>query len=252
MKLDNEILQYLNGEKFSNALKVNFSQEKTHAQTRINRIEEIVQGKSVIHLGCADHKELIDTKIMKGNWLHDRLLKCTSKCVGIDINQESIEYLKEKYNIPDIHCFNIEKDAGLDEIIGTTTWDYLIMGEIIEHVNNPVAFLENIHSKFQRNVKHIIITAPNVLNIYNAKMLKKGIEIINSDHRYWFSPYTLTKVLLESGFNDFELNFVEHTFLPFHLEVKKHILRRLKLPFKLYASYFASILIVANFNSGQR
>ena len=33
------------------------------------------------------------------------------------------------------------------------------------------------------------------------KHWNRGNETINSDHRFWFSPYTITRVLSASGYN---------------------------------------------------
>jgi hypothetical protein len=35
-------------------------------------------------------------------------------------------------------------------------------------------------------------------------------ELINSDHRYWFTPYTLAKVVTRAGFTSLRLGFVEN------------------------------------------
>jgi hypothetical protein len=73
------------------------------------------------------------------------------------------------------------------------------------------------------------------------------MEVINTDHRYWFSPYTLTKVVMESGFSDCDLCFVEHVKLPLITEVRKQIYKILKRPLYLNASYYSTLVIVAKF-----
>ena len=247
MYFNEEINQYLKGKLFSNALYVNFSPDKFLLQSRLEKLSAIVKGKNIIHLGCADHLDLIEYKMKRGKWLHGLLLQNTKKCIGIDINREAINYLKEKHRIPDLHCINLEDEKDIDGILGNTKWDYLLLGELIEHMNNPVAFLQHLHEKFKANTDKIIITAPNVYNIFNAKKIRKNMEVINTDHRYWFSPYTLTKVVMESGFSDCDLCFVEHVKLPFITEVRKQIYKILKKPLYLNASYYSTLVLTAKF-----
>ncbi len=247
MNFSEEINQYLKGKLFSNALYVNFSPNKFLLQSRIKKISGIVKDKNIIHLGCADHLDLIEYKMKRGKWLHGLLIETTNQCIGIDINSEAINYLKEKHNIPNIYCKNIEDDNDIEGILGDTKWDFLLLGEIIEHMNNPVAFLQHLHEKFKGKTDRIIITAPNVYNIFNAKKIRKNMEVINTDHRYWFSPYTLTKVVMESGFSDCDLCFVEHVKLPLITEVRKQIYKILKRPLYLNASYYSTLVIVAKF-----
>lgn len=247
MHFSKEINQYLEGKAFSNALTFNFSTQKYELKTRIARLTEIVKGKNIVHLGCADHLGLIENKMKSGKWLHGILLQNTNHCIGIDINAEAIHYLKEKHQIPNLYCINIETAENAESIFGNENWDYLVLGEIIEHVNNPVAFLKNLHDKFKNNTDRIIITAPNVYNLSNAKRIRKNLEVINTDHRYWFSPYTLTKVIMESGFSDCELSFAEHVKLPLLTEIRKHIHRIFKKPLLLDACYYSTLVITAKF-----
>jgi len=75
----------------------------------------------------------------------------------------------------------------------------MVLGEILEHVDNPVDFITRLRIKYKDKIKGLIITVPNAFrkrNFYNAF---RNIEKINSDHRYWFSPYTITKVLHQGG-----------------------------------------------------
>ncbi|GAB1414763.1 methyltransferase domain-containing protein [Paludibacter sp.] len=247
MKFNEEIIDYLKGKKFSNSLKVKYSPNKFKLQTRIDELVSRVSGKKIIHLGCADHLDLIDNKIKSGKWLHGIFLKNTNKCIGIDINQETITYLEDKYKIPDLHCIDVLKENDLTHIFQDISWDYLVLGEIIEHVNNPVHFLENIHKKFKGSTSKILITAPNVFNIYNAKNINKNLEVINSDHRYWFSPYTLTKVIMESGFKNCKITYAEQVPFPFIKKVIKQLHKIMRIPYYVSASHFSSLVISAEF-----
>jgi len=244
MKFNSEINKYITEERFSAALQVPFSPCKFEDINRPDKILQIVNNTRVIHIGCCDHLPLIEEKIKKKRWLHKLLVENTQKCIGIDINQEAVEYVTNNLNIKDVYCLDILKD-NID--LGDEMWDYVILGELIEHVNNPVDFLQTIKQKFQGKVKKIIITAPNVLNILYAKYMKKNIECINSDHRYWFSPYTLSKVVTISGFCNCELTYAHTVRLPFFKAVIQFLKNKLNIKRYYNANHFYSVILIADF-----
>ncbi|MDO7976076.1 methyltransferase domain-containing protein [Oceanotoga teriensis] len=153
--------------------------------------------------------ELIDNKRKNNIWLHDKLVESSNKCVGIDINKEAVEYISENLKIGDVYCLDINKDE-LPEEIRNEKWDYLILGELIEHVGNPVEFLKHIRIKFKNICNKILLTTPNAFRSINNYFLQKDIEIINSDHRFWFTPYTLMKVLTDAGYDVDSVFFTEN------------------------------------------
>lgn len=198
MKFSADVLQYLMGQKFSNGMFIPISEPESGIMSRFKFIEDLVSGKKVIHVGCCDHIPLIEKKISSNTWMHSRITNSANKCIGIDNNKEGINYLKEKLSIKDVYCIDITEQL-LPEI-SNSKWDYLILGEILEHIDNPVQFLQKISELHKDYVKNIVITVPNAFAMVNLKYLKKGQEIINTDHRYWFTPYTLAKVLHQAGY----------------------------------------------------
>lgn len=62
-----------------------------------------------------------------------------------------------------------------------------------------MGFLKSLKKGLGNNARELIVTAPNAIRWEKFKNLRKGIECINSDHRYWFTPYTLAKIVLETG-----------------------------------------------------
>jgi hypothetical protein len=202
MLFEKKVETYIKGDNFSNGLKVKIlshSEDKI-AKNRLDYLEEIVNNKTVIHVGCVDHLPLIEEKRKNNVWLHERLVRSSSKCLGIDINEEGLYYLKDKLAYKDV----LQMDIITDEIpsqIQKHHWDYMIMGEILEHVDNPVLFLSELRKKFSISVNCLILTVPNAFRYTNFVYGLKNIEFINSDHRFWFTPYTLAKVCAMAGFS---------------------------------------------------
>jgi hypothetical protein len=89
----------------------------------------------------------------------------------------------------------------------TKKWDYIVAGEVLEHIDDPVMFLKAIREKYGACTERIIITVPNALSYTNFRFALRNIEMINSDHRFWFTPFTLLKVATQAGIvvEDFDL-----------------------------------------------
>ena len=202
MKITKEDLKYLSGEKFDIDYHMHFTDEVSMG--REETIIDIVKGKNVIHVGCCDHINVIDEKVKNNTWLHGILNEKCNKVIGLDINKEAIDYIKKKKYANNV-VYNdiiVDKPVKMDE-----EYDYMILGEILEHVDNPVQFLESIQKKYVGKVKSIIISVPNALKYCTLNNIK--YEGINSDHKYYFTPYTLSKILYDSGFKPKQILFAD-------------------------------------------
>lgn len=233
-------LEYLEGKKFEAGYDFEIK-GRIFPQKRIEKILEIVKDKKVLHVGCCDHIPLIKDKINKGTWLHKLLIENCRKVLGIDINKEAIKYVKEEIGYKNIIYCNLLEE--IKEEITREKWDYIILGEILEHTDNPVSFIQAIVEKYKENVEKILITVPN---IYCPKRILDGIkkerESINSDHRYWFTPYTLLKVGIRGKLKEPELYFVD---LNAYNRLKRNIEKILKkniFKYKLYE--FETLILV--------
>lgn len=196
MIFDDEVDKYLNGAAFSNGLKIRISNSEESVKDRFQIIESLCRDKKVIHLGCVDHLPLIQKKLEQNSWLHARLCDCSSRCLGIDINREGIEYIRNTLGYEDVICANLIEES-IDEI-KNDSWDYLVLGEVLEHMDNPCMFLKKIQENYS-NIDKLIITVPNALSLQNITFTFSNIECINTDHRYWFTPYTLANVVCHAG-----------------------------------------------------
>lgn len=199
MNFNNEEQQYLNGGKFSNGYRFKVAKKNQPNKKRVDFLIDYVKNKSVLHIGFTDHKPLIEQKIENNEWLHKLLIDSASRCVGIDINVESVDYVKNDLGIEDVFSLDITKDS-LPEQIEKVVFDVVILGEVLEHVDNPVHFLSEINLKLRKQAKELIITVPNAFDLTNLLEIRNGIEYINTDHRYWFTPFTLLKVLSRAKF----------------------------------------------------
>ena len=74
------------------------------------------------------------------------------------------------------------------------------------------------------------------------------LEIINSDHRFWFTPYTIAKVLVSAGYNPEKISYANLQ----SLNIRELIIRKLKRILGIKVGYpfyyFNTIIITGNIN----
>jgi hypothetical protein len=202
------IVPYLSSTAFSE--NIAFSADSRRAPVdRADLIVEMARGKSVVHVGCVDHLQDLPSKIAAGTWFHGRLSQAASRCIGIDINRSGIEMLRSRWGIANVEFGDIATDGAI-ESIKAHAWDWIVLGEVLEHIDNPVQFLTGIAKNYSCDIRGIVISVPNAFRGGNLINIFRNRELINSDHRYWFSPYTLQKVAYRSGIEPTSLSYCHY------------------------------------------
>lgn len=241
MRFDQEIFKYLKGEKFSNSFSVEYDRTRYEAVSREGRITSLIKDCKVIHIGCADHIPLIREKIANNTWLHKLITDNARSCIGIDIDSQSIEYVKKETGYNNVICGNILTDDFTE--ITSNSWDYAVFGEILEHIDDPVHFLKTFRQKFGGSVNGFIVTVPNIYNKHHFSNMMKYREVINSDHRYWFTPYTISKILVTAGYTPEKIIFSNlNSLTRMQLTIRK--IRKIAGMKIRYPFYLFKILIV--------
>jgi hypothetical protein len=181
-------LDCLHGRRFSNAYRFAFA-GRGRAPRRSDRLAEIARGRRVLHVGCCDHLPLVREKMRQGLYLHQNLCAAAARCVGVDTNAQGVAMLRE-LGFPEV--YTPEQAPAQD-------YDLCLLADVIEHVGDPVSFLRSMRV---HRFAEIVVATPNVFRWRNTL---PGAELINSDHRYWFSPYTLCKVLVDAGYEPLQI-----------------------------------------------
>jgi hypothetical protein len=242
MKLSGECLDYLFEKKFSNSLVIPYDFYEP-IPNRVVFLKNLARQKKIIHLGCLDHLPLIDEKISRGQWLHKELTESAAVCVGVDIDTEAMDYVRTKHGFSNIILGDFTKQRIPELAAGT--WDYAILGEILEHIDNPVAYLQAIRETYLDNIKNIVITVPNAWTQTTMRMAANSSEIINSDHRYWFTPYTLAKVIVRAGMQVDDIYFANRVPLNFIQLLESKISRLLGREPRYNFTFASSIVAIA-------
>lgn len=149
----------------------------SNIDTRIKKIVGLINNnKKVLNVGCAQNPII-----------HDLLTKKSSLCVGIDINKKGVQRLEQKGH--KTHVMDAEK-INLDE-----KFDYIIGGELIEHLSNPGLFLDASYRHLNKNGQ-LIITTPNISSIFLYLLVVVFDKTQDSTHVYYFDKKNL-QVLVE-------------------------------------------------------
>ncbi|MEY4100619.1 MAG: hypothetical protein RL300_1790 [Pseudomonadota bacterium] len=215
----NQIARYLSGESFSDDLAFQ-PQIIGHSQPRGDVLVQQVAGRRVLHVGFADHVPLIASRVADGSWLHARLSKSAAVCMGIDINPLAVATAKG-LGFDNVHELDIFADQARAQL---SDWqiDLVLVPDVIEHLPDPAAFLRRLVSCLPE--AEYVVTVPNGLSLRNMMNGMAGVERINTDHRAWFSPFTLLKVLADAGLQANGLHACQVTSPS---TVKGHVLHRL-------------------------
>jgi len=241
MKYDQQILKFLNGESFQTSLTVDLENTKYEIIQRETAIIDLIKNTNVIHIGCSDHIQVINEKIQTNTWLHKLITDNSKNCIGIDIDRESIGFIKNSLGYTNVFHGDILSDDF--DVIKQTKWDYVVFGEIMEHIDNPVNFLKVFKSRFGANVERFIITVPSIYNKRQFGNMLKYKEVINSDHRFWFTPYTISKIVASAGFKPENITFsnLQKLTIPELIIRKLKRLTGIKVKYPFY--YFNTIII---------
>lgn len=173
----------LKGTTFSSGQRFDLG-NRGRAQRRNERLVEITRGKRVLHVGCCDHLDLIRSKVDQGVYLHQQLCDVAAHCVGVDVNVSGVALLRE-LGFAEVY---------MPDEVPAESFDICLLADVIEHVGDVVSFLRSMR---RYRFGELMVVTPNVFRLGN--LLSMG-EVVNTDHRYWFSPFTLCKVLVDAGY----------------------------------------------------
>lgn len=141
--------------------------------------------KRILDIGCGPGRFLSECK------------KMGAFVTGLDISPSSSKLAKEFFDL-DIVELTL-KDSIEKAILKKESFDYIFAFEIIEHVENPVDFLTDIHHLLSSNGLAFFST-PNFQLFF---LMKQNAPAVSNwkEHIQFFTPTTLSNILSKSGFN---------------------------------------------------
>lgn len=152
-------------------------------------IREKVRGKRVLDIGACDHDL---AHIESENWRHRMLCGSAAHCVGVDIIKHLIDALNAK-------GFNLKcVDATSDSFIGEL-FDVVFIGDVIEHVNDPVRLMKFAKRHLKENGIIMVGTPNPFFYKYFIQTLREGTFISNLEHCFWITPCMMLEICRRSS-----------------------------------------------------
>ena len=161
---------------------------------RLELIEPLVREGRILDVGCVDARSArhaSSERVAAPDLLFRRLCELNSNVVGLDLDHDGVEELKRQGF--DAICADA-CSVQLDE-----RFDVIVAGEVIEHVANVGAFLENLRDHLAPDGV-LIVSTPNPFYAGQAwKIWRYGAPDVHEDHVAWFDPITLGAALQRAG-----------------------------------------------------
>jgi hypothetical protein len=188
--------------------------ERLHIKRPVRRTQYVTAcctGRAVLDLGCRDETAL--AKCDTPDWLHGEILKVARRVVGVD-NSSDIP-VEGMVSGPNARILRGDVNR-LEEVVRDTDIEVLVAGELLEHLAEPLAFLQQLRRLYAG--RELVLTTPNATSASNVLLALTSRESNHHDHLQVFSVKTLNTLCLRAGFQDWEI-------IPYHVYFAEMILR---------------------------
>jgi 2-polyprenyl-3-methyl-5-hydroxy-6-metoxy-1,4-benzoquinol methylase len=181
------------------------------------------ENKRVLDVGCIGQ----DLNPSSKEWLHNNIKSVAATLKGADINQPMIEKLNaENWDI--VHPDRLET---MHE-----RFDVVVMGDVIEHVNDPGSFL-TFYARFLENDGIIIVCTPNAFGIrYVLQVLFYGKPSTNPEHTLFLDPFVMLELVSRIDLKVVDFYWLHEYTKPHNW--KQKFIRGLSSCFIFFRNYF--------------
>lgn len=161
---------------------------------RIEFLAGLARGRRVVHVGFVDAGfEAMQAR--SEEWLHEHLDRSARELVGIDIDPAGVKSAADRgYEAYELDCRDVSAVAAL----GLDPADLVIAGEVLEHIDDPAAFLEGLHA-LVGEPGSLVVTVPNATGLLNTVAAVVGREVQHPDHVAMYTWQTLSNLLRRHG-----------------------------------------------------
>ena len=154
-------------------------------------LQKFVDGHSVLDIGVVEHDI---SHIQSASWKHRKLKKFAKNIVGVDILEEEISLLNKMGF--DVRLVDATSKTDLGE-----KFERVVIGDVIEHVSNPVALLEFASRHLTNDGGgQIMVSTPNPFSIhFILRVVREGTFIANAEHISWITPTNALEIANRAG-----------------------------------------------------
>jgi SAM-dependent methyltransferase len=145
--------------------------------------------KRVLDVGMVAHSPRY---MRMEDWRHGQICQVADHCVGVDILEPLVDELRGRGF--DVRCIDATSDADLGE-----RFDLVFLGDVIEHVDNPVALLQFAKRHLAKDGRILVATPNPFSRKFFRKFLKEDAILVNLDHITWFTPTMALELCRRTG-----------------------------------------------------
>ncbi|MBW2429336.1 MAG: glycosyltransferase, partial [Deltaproteobacteria bacterium] len=130
--------------------------------------------------------------------------KYNCEYVGVEINSEAAH--KAEKRLDHIVIADVEKANLKEHRIAETGFDYIIYGDVLEHLYDPWTVIFE-HKKLLRENGYVVVSIPNVRNLkiidslVNGNWTYKDEGILDSTHLRFFTLQEIKKMFINCGYD---------------------------------------------------
>jgi 2-polyprenyl-3-methyl-5-hydroxy-6-metoxy-1,4-benzoquinol methylase len=156
---------------------------------RVAYLCQIVDGKSVLDIGVVEHSR---GAAEAPGWLHGHLNRHAKRCLGVDVLEAEVEHLKKLGY--EVICADITQEPL------PSTFEVIIGGEVLEHLNSPGMFMKNCAAMLEPGGR-LVITVPNpwYANAILKSCRRAATFVDSADHVAWYEASTLCELGARHG-----------------------------------------------------
>jgi SAM-dependent methyltransferase len=158
--------------------------------SRREMVVEFGRGLDVLDIGAAGHV----AQDQLGGWEHGLIRSAAKRAVAVDINKANCDH----YNAMgfDFRHADATSDVDLGE-----RFDRIFMGDVIEHVNDPVRLLQFAKRHAKKDGRILVTTPIPFTPRFRKHRRQRGTCYVmaNLEHTRWLSVSTMHELALRAG-----------------------------------------------------
>ena len=130
-----------------------------------------------------------------------------NRIIGIEMDEEAGEIAKqycESMIVGDI------EELNLDDYIGPSSIDVIVLGDILEHLRRPDIILKKMKRYLTPN-GYLVVSLPNIchgdilLNLLNGSFCYTSVGLLDETHIHFFARKNISNIFSTSGYNIYDL-----------------------------------------------
>ena len=113
---------------------------------------------------------------------------------GLEISSDAVDIANNRLKIIVVRQGTLE-EAGFEK----SSFDLIALFDVIEHVRDPLSFLDQIYGLLKPGGKVAIVTPS--LDSWSAKLMGRHWMDYKLEHLWYFNQYSIKRALIKSGFS---------------------------------------------------